>query len=187
MEFKGNGQFSLGNLRETEISISPLESYRKCVCFPRIYQTKNVVKFHNFLQCREQRQRQILVGISILKSWVKIKGFDPFKVSLLIGSLDMRLMNVHEIIAGNIRTAVQKLNPDTFQNKANISFIKDLSIDRNLKKWFALSDDARKYSSTDTIEQFNWFLIAPQSISQHTILRVLSNRPSIPSTHGQKG
>ena len=98
MEFKGNGQFSLGNLRETEIYISPLESYRKCVCFPRIYQTKNVVKFHNFLQCREQRQRQILVSISILKSWVKIKGFDPFKVSLLIGSLDMRLMNVRSML-----------------------------------------------------------------------------------------
>ena len=39
-KFKGNGQFSLGNWRETEISISPLGNYRKCVRFPKISPTK---------------------------------------------------------------------------------------------------------------------------------------------------
>ena len=48
--FKGNEQVSMGNLRETEISISPLGNCGKLVCFPKISPTKNVVKFHNFLQ-----------------------------------------------------------------------------------------------------------------------------------------
>ena len=46
----------------------------------------------------------------------------------------MRLINVHEVNAGNVRTAAQKLNPDTFQHKANISFMRVLSIDRNFEK-----------------------------------------------------
>ena len=49
-KFKGNGQVSMGNSRETEISISPLGNYGKCVRFPKISPTENVVKFHHFLQ-----------------------------------------------------------------------------------------------------------------------------------------
>ena len=50
-KFKGNGQVSMGNSRETDISISPLGNYEKCFRFPKISPTKDVVKFHHFLQC----------------------------------------------------------------------------------------------------------------------------------------
>ena len=49
-KFKGNGQVSTGNLRETEISISHWGNYWKWVRFPKISPTKYVVKFHNCLQ-----------------------------------------------------------------------------------------------------------------------------------------
>ena len=49
-KFKGNGQVSMGNLRETEISISPLENYGRCIRFPKISPTRNVVNCHHFLQ-----------------------------------------------------------------------------------------------------------------------------------------
>ena len=38
----------MGNLRETEISISPWGNYRKCVRLPKISATKNVGKFNHF-------------------------------------------------------------------------------------------------------------------------------------------
>ena len=53
-KFKGNGQVSKGNSRETEVSISPLGNYGNCVRFPKISQTRNVVKFHYFLQHFDQ-------------------------------------------------------------------------------------------------------------------------------------
>ena len=50
-KFKGNGQVSEGNSREREVSISPLGNYGNCVRFPKTSPTRNVVKFHYFLQC----------------------------------------------------------------------------------------------------------------------------------------
>ena len=53
--FRGNGQVSPGKLKETEISISAMENYEKCVRFPRIFSAKTMVKFHHFLQCSEKQ------------------------------------------------------------------------------------------------------------------------------------
>ena len=36
----GNGKVSLGNLKETEISIPPIGNYGKCVRLPKIPQQK---------------------------------------------------------------------------------------------------------------------------------------------------
>ena len=62
---KRNGQVSIGNLREMEISISPLGNYGNCVRFPKISATKHVVKFHHFLHRKRAftvTRMYILVG-----------------------------------------------------------------------------------------------------------------------------
>ena len=63
-KFKGNGQVSVGNSRETDISISPLRNHEECVRFPKISLTKNVVKFLSFLQWMKSYKQIIFFDIT---------------------------------------------------------------------------------------------------------------------------